>query len=75
MSMTTIKSFDDALDYFPGPAGRRSFLSRFGSTIKIYWASLREGIAAARLYNDLTRRGVPHDMAVRQTFDACFNGR
>jgi len=70
--MSTIKSFDDALDFYPA-ASERPLLSRIGQTVRIYATALSEGMAAARAYNELTRRGVSHDAAVRQVFDAHFD--
>lgn len=69
--MSTIKSFDDALDFYPA-ATRSSALSRFARGVRIYWDAFVDGLAAARAYNELMRRGVPHDAAVRQIFDAHF---
>lgn len=69
--MSTIKSFDDALDFYP-VATPRPLLSRLGGALRIYWTALGDGLAAARSYNELTRRGVPHDAAVRQVFDVHF---
>ena len=70
--MSTIKSFDDALDFYPA-ANERPLLSRIGRTLRIYATALSDGLAAARAYNELTRRGVPHDAAVRQVLGAHFD--
>ena len=71
--MSTIKSFDDASRFLSGcqPSARccRASAGRCGSTA----TALNDGLAAARAYNELTRRGVPHDAAVRQIFDAHFD--
>lgn len=70
--MSTIKSFDDALDFYPADNSRP--FARFGRrTLQTYWSALVEGLAAARAYHELTRRGVPHDAAVRQIFDTHFD--
>lgn len=68
--MSTIKSFDDALDFYP--AINDSPLARFGRAVRIYWNALGEGLTAARTYHELTRRGVAHDLAVRKTFNEHF---
>lgn len=68
--MSTIKSFDDALDFYPASNDRP--LARFGRTVRIYWNALADGLAAARTYHDLTRRGVAHDLAVRKIFNKHF---
>jgi len=70
--MSTIKSFDDALDFYPA-SSHRSLLSRFGRTMRTYWDALRDGLAAMRAYHDLTRRGVPHDAAVRRVLNEHFD--
>lgn len=70
--MSTIKSFDDALDFYPA-ASERPLLSRIGQSVRLYATALGDGLAAARAYNELTRRGVSHDAAVRQVFDAHFD--
>ena len=70
--MSTIKSFDDALDFYPA-ATERPLLSRIGRTLWIYATAMNDGLAAARAYNELTRRGVPHDAAVRQVFNEHFD--
>jgi hypothetical protein len=71
MIMSTIKSYDDALDFYPPEAPRLS-LARFGNGARLYWRGLCEGLAAAGTYKELMRRGVPHDKAVRQVFDEHF---
>lgn len=69
--MNTIKSFDDALDFYP--ASNRFTVAGFGRTVRMYWTALGEGLAAASAYHELTRRGVPHDTAVRQIFGEHFD--
>jgi hypothetical protein len=71
MIMSTIKSFDEALDFYPAK-GSHSALSRLGHALSLYWRGLCDGLAAAGTYKDLTRRGVPHDKAVHQVFDEHF---
>ena len=69
--MSTIKSFDDALDFHPASTST-SVLARFGHSIRTYWSALGDGIAAARTYNELTHRGVPHDTAVQHVLHSHF---
>ena len=33
------------------------------------WGALSDGLAASRAYNELMRRGVPHNVAVRKVFE------
>jgi hypothetical protein len=70
----TIKTFDDALDFYPAPAHRRA-LSRFGGTLRTYWNAMRHGLAAARAYHEMTARGVPHETAVQHVFSDHFDAR
>lgn len=72
--MSTIKSFDEALDFYPS-ASVKSRFSRFSSRVKLYWNAMGDGFAAAADYQTLTARGVPHDVAVRQIFGIHFDGR
>ena len=69
--MSTIKSFDDALNFFPTAAGRPA-LARIGRFLQVYWGALRDGLAASRAYHELMRRGVPHDVAVHKIFNTHF---
>lgn len=66
--MSTIKSYDDALDFYPAEASN-PILSRFGRAVRLYWRGLCDGLAAAGAYKELTRRGVPHDVAAHRVFD------
>ena len=69
--MSTIKSFDNALDFYP--ADERHFsLARVGRAVRLYWQGLHEGLDAAATYKDLTSRGVSHDEAVSRVFSKHF---
>ena len=69
---STIKSFDDALDFHPG-SDQLPVLSRLGRTVATYWTAFRDGLAASRTYTELTRRGVPHDAAVQHLLGEHFS--
>lgn len=67
--MSQIRSFDDALDFFP--EAKTSLRCRFGGAVKkaaIYWNALVDGHAAASHYEDLRRRGYAHDTAASKVF-------
>jgi hypothetical protein len=68
----TIKTFDEALDFYPSS---RAALSRFGGVLQTYWSAMRHGLAAARAYHEMTARGVPHETAVQQVFSEHFDAR
>jgi hypothetical protein len=72
MIMNTIKSFDDALDFHPA-SGQLPVLSRLRRAVVTYWTAFRDGLAAARTYTELTRRGVPHDAAVQHLLGTHFS--
>src|SRR5262245_39477088 len=72
--MRTIDSLNDGLSFHPAPAHSPA-PSRFGGTLRTYWDAMRDGLAAARVYHEMTSRGVPHDEAVRRVFDGHFDAR
>jgi len=67
-TMSTIKNFDDALDFLPR-SERSSLLSRLAAEVAVFWSGLRDGLAAERTYDELSRRGVPHELAIREAFE------
>ena len=69
--MSTTRSFDEPFHPYKG-VNIGSALARLGRSLGTYWDALADGLAAARSYNELIRRGVPHDTAVREVFDAHF---
>ena len=73
--MSAINNYDDALDFLPKYQGEEGLVARLGRGLKVYWAGLADGLAAARAYHELTRRGVPHDRAVREVFEQHLDGR
>jgi hypothetical protein len=75
MTMATIKNYADALYFLPGYHVDEGLAARFGRGLEAYWAALADGLAAARAYQELTRRGVPHDEAVREVFKLHLEGR
>jgi hypothetical protein len=64
--MSTISSYDDALDFLPGRAKKKS--RGLLSTVRLIAEAMREGHAAARRYRELTAGGMPHDKAAAQLF-------
>ena len=71
MIMSTIKSFDDALDFHPG-SNHPAVLAQLVRTVAVYWEGFRDGLAAARSYHHLTLRGLPHDAAVQRVLREHF---
>lgn len=65
--MSTITSYDDALDFLPTAKNspkRPNLLAK----IRLVAQAMREGHVAARRYHELTSRGVAHDKAAQQVF-------
>jgi hypothetical protein len=72
MTMSTITSYDDALDFLPKAKTapkRPSFLSK----VRLVLEAMREGHAAARRYRELTANGIPHDEAARRVFTEVYS--
>ena len=67
--MGQIRSFDDALDFYPdAKASVRTRLRSFARSIATYWAAMAEGHAAASQYNALRARGLSHEHAASKVF-------
>lgn len=65
MIMTT-KTFDSALDFVPAKSAPAKGVL---AVISESFAAIREGIAIAGEYKELTNRGVPSDVAARKVFE------
>ena len=65
--MSTITSFDDALDFLP-TAGKSPQRPSLLAKIRLIVEAVHEGHVAARRYHELTARGIPHDKAATQVF-------
>lgn len=68
----SIKSFDDAHDFFPAAATKPLGLL---STLRLVWQSLSEGLLAQHRYETLRANGVPHPKAAQQAISAVYPGR
>jgi hypothetical protein len=66
--MSTITSYDDALDFYPQAAriGRPSAFA----TLRAAWQALCDGLEASRRYHEQTGCGVPHERAVKAALGA-----
>ena len=64
--MSTISSYDEALDFYPEAKRAAATTSRsFTATLRIVWESIAEGHAAASRYQQLVARGKSADEAQR----------
>ncbi len=61
------KAYDSALDFTPAKSAA-PLASRM-TTIGDWFSSIREGIALAGEYKELTSRGMPAEKAARQVFE------
>jgi hypothetical protein len=69
MTMSTISSYDEALDFYPD--AKPTAATRFGGVfeqVRTVWEAMAEGHAAARRYHELTSRGMTHDEAASRVF-------
>ena len=72
--MSQIRSFDEALDFYP--SDKASLRSRFGGhvrAVRYFLEALAEGHAAARRYEEFRQRGLTHDQAASKVFADHFN--
>ncbi len=59
----SIKSFDDAHDFFP--AAKATSIGFFG-TLRLIWLAFSDGRGAQHVYEELRAHGVPHDTAAKR---------
>ena len=62
--MSTVTSYDDALGFLPTGRKGPSLLTK----VRLIAQAVQEGHVAARRYQELTARGIPHDKAATQVF-------
>jgi hypothetical protein len=68
MIISIAKNFEETLGFLPHDEAKRP-IARFIARVSIYFGALRDGLAASHKYSALTRRGVPHDVAVHAVFE------
>ena len=61
----SIKTFDSALDFMPAKPARGGIWAAISKSFQ----AIREGIALAGEYKELTNRGMASDVAARKVFD------
>jgi hypothetical protein len=69
--MASVRSLDSMLHLEPREIPGHRFLSGLAT----YLSAIREASAAAHAYDELVRRGTPHEQAVERVFEEHFNGR
>lgn len=62
----TVKTFDAALDFVPAAKARTT---GFWAVLSQSFSAIREGIAVAGEYKELTGRGMAADVAARKVFE------
>jgi hypothetical protein len=68
MMMSIAKNFEEALGFLPHEQTKGP-VARFVALAGVCFGALRDGLAAAHKYGELTSRGVPHDVAVQKVFE------
>ena len=71
--MSIARNFEESLGFLPHEQVKSPF-ARFIEPVAVYFGALRDGLAAAHKYSDLTGRGVPHDVAVNAVFEQHLKG-
>ena len=72
--MSTITSYDDALDFMPTAKKSRK-LPNLLAKIRLVAEAVHEGHVAARRYQELRARGAAHDKAAEQVFAELYRAR
>ena len=72
--MSTMSSFGNALDRYPGAASD-SPARRFLTAVDTFWSGAADGLAADRAYHELVRLGAPHEKAVETVLDRHLRAR
>ena len=68
----SIKSFDDAHDFFPADTSKS--VTMFG-TLRLVWQAMSEGRASQHRYEALRAKGVPHPDAAAKALSTIYPGR
>ncbi len=66
--MSTISSFDDALDFYPATKSAPATRGLLAARLRALWVAMSEGQAAASRYHQLVARGRSADAAASQVF-------
>ena len=69
--MASVRTLGSALHVEPRAIPGRSFFTG----LTTYLSAIREASAAAHAYDEMVRRGTPHDEAVERVFEEHFSGR
>ncbi len=74
--MSTISSYDEALDFYPEAKRAAATTGRsFTAKLRIVWESIAEGHAAASRYQQLVARGKSADEAASRVFAEFYGAR
>jgi len=73
--MSTISSYDEALDFYPVAKSAAVSGGSFTAKLRILWEALSEGHAAAYRYRQLTAHGKTADEAASQVFAEFYASR
>lgn len=73
--MSTITSFDEALDFYPSRKRGPGLVRRALALARTVWSAIGEGMDASHRYRQLTARGLPPGEAADRLFDEFYRAR
>ena len=73
--MSTISSYDEALDFYPETKSQRLTGGKLTAKLRILWEAVSEGNAAAYRYRQLIAHGVSADEAASRVFAEFYGAR
>ena len=73
--MSTISSYDDALDFYPETKSVTATGGSLPAKLRVLWEAMAESHAAAYRYRQLTARGKTADEAASQVFAEFYASR
>lgn len=73
--MSTISSYDEALDFYPEAKNRSLTGGKLTAKLRVLWEAMSEANAAAYRYRELTAHGVSADDAASRVFAEFYAAR
>lgn len=73
--MSTISSYDEALDFYPATKSASASAGSFMAKLRVLWDALSEGHAAAYRYRELIAHGKTADEAASRVFAEFYASR
>jgi hypothetical protein len=73
--MSTISSYDEALDFYPETKSHSLTSGKLTAKLRVLWEAMSEANAAAYRYRELTAHGVSADDAASRVFAEFYAAR